>query len=414
MAKASSICALAKGGRAMRFLASVIVAILLTFQIGVLLYAIPLKGVLDFRTLYAAGYMVRTGHARELHNHEADRRFQNQSVGASDAGNHYNHLAYESLFFVPFSLLKYRTAYLAFLGLNIVLLVISYRLMRPYLGVVDHASVFISCAPFLAFFPVTGALAEGQVSVILLALFVAAMILYDRGNEITAGAVVGMTLFKFQFGLPFVLLFLIWRRYRFVTGFAISGLIVLLLSVSLVGFAGFTDYVHELASTSSESAMQSYSIHPERMPDIRGLIYAIGVGRLSRTTMLVATAACSAAILVWASKRKPSFSLAITAAFLVSYHGLIHDATLLVIPLSLALGCGLSGRMRSPTVCLILVALILAAPTLLMIYGDRFYLMTIPIVIFLGLMTFQPDGWCQAAPAQNRNFCPAIDDTRRL
>jgi Glycosyltransferase family 87 len=401
----------------MRILASVVVGILLTFQVGILFYAIPtlgLKGALDFRTLYAAGYMVRTGHARQLHNHDADREFQKQSVGASDAGNHYNHLAYESLFFVPFSLLSYRAAYFAFLGLNIVLLVISYRLMRPYLGLVDHASAFLSCAPFLAFFPVTSALAHGQVSVILLALFVAAMILYNRGNEMTAGALVGITLFKFQYGLPFVLLFLIWRRYRFVAGFAISGLVVLALSLSLIGFAGFNDYLHDLASTSSEAGMQRYSIPPERMPNIRGLIYTLGIGRLSETTLLIATAICSAAVLFWASRRRPDFSLAVTAAFLVSYHGLIPDATLLVIPLSLAIGSGLNGSMRRPAVCLLLVAIIVAAPTLLNLYGTRFYLMTFPIVIFFGLTSLPPDGRCQTAPTQNRNLCPAANNTRRL
>jgi hypothetical protein len=160
--------------------------------------------------------------------------------------------------------------------------------------------------------------------------------------------------------------------------------------------------------------MQRFIIPPERMPNIRGLIYTVGIGRLSETAMLVATAICSAAILVWAGKRKPAFSLAVTVAFLVSYHGLIPDATLLAIPLSLALGCGLNGSMRKPATCLLLVAIIVASPTFLNLYGTRFYLMTIPILIFFGLTSFPPDGWWQTAPAQNRNFCPAVDDTRQV
>jgi hypothetical protein len=395
----------------------VAVGFLLIFHIGILCFAIPslgLKGAVDFRHLYTAGYMVRTGHANELHDYEADRKFQEQIVGPSEKGNHYNHLAYESLFFVPFSLLTYRTAYLIFFALNIALLGISYWLMRPYLRIVDRASGFLACAPFIAFLPVISALVHGQVSIILLVLFVTAMISYDRGNEMTAGALVGMTLFKFQFGIPFSLLFLIWRRYRFVAGFAISGFAVLALSLMLVGFSGFSDYVHALASTTSVAGMQRFIIPPERMPNIRGLIYTVGIGRLSETAMLVATAICSAAILVWAGKRKPAFSLAMTVAFLVSYHGLIPDATLLAIPLSLVLGCGLNGSMRKPAMCLLLVAIIVAAPTFLNLYGTRFYLMTIPILIFFGLTSFPPDGRWQTAPAQNRNFCPAVDDTRQL
>ncbi len=366
----------------------VAVAFLLIFHIGILCYAIPtlgLKGAVDFRHLYTAGYMVRSGHAKELHDYEADRKFQEQIVGPSEKGNHYNHLAYESLLFVAFSLLKYRTAYLIFFALNIALLGISYWLMRPYLRVVDRASGFLACAPFIAFLPVISALVHGQVSIILLVLFVTAMISYDRGNEMTAGALVGMTLFKFQFGIPFALLFLIWRRYRFVTGFAITGLTVFVLSLSLVGFAGFSGYVHALASTTSEAGMQRFIIPPERMPNIRGLIYTLGIGRLSETTLLVATALGSAAVLFRASTCKPAFPLAVTATFLVSYHGLISDATLLVIPLSLTISSGLSGRMRRPGLCLLLAAIIVAAPTFLTLYDTRFYLTTIPIVVFFAL-----------------------------
>jgi hypothetical protein len=172
----------------------------------------------------------------------------------------------------------------------------------------------------------------------------------------------------------------------------------LALSLMLVGFSGFSDYVHALASTTSEAGMKHFIIPPERMPNIRGLIYTMGIGRLSETAMLVATAICSAAILVWAGKRKPAFSLAVTAAFLVSYHGLIPDATLLAIPLSLVLSCGLNGSMRRPAMCLLLVAIIVAAPTFLNLYGTRFYLMTIPIVIFFGLMSFRSDECLKSAP----------------
>ena len=403
-----------KSAAILRWSGVLAVGFLLIFHIGILCYAIPtlgLKGAVDFRHLYTAGYMVRSGHAKELHDYEVDRKFQEQIVGPSEKGNHYNHLAYESLLFVPFSLLKYRTAYLLFFTLNIALLGISYWLMRPYLRVVDRASGFLACAPFVAFLPVISALVHGQVSIILLLLFVTAMVSYDRGSEMTAGALVGMTLFKFQFGIPFALLFLIWRRYRFVTGFALSGFAVLALSLMLVGFSGFSDYVRALASTTSQAGMQRFIIPPERMPNIRGLVYTVGAGRISETAMLVTTVICSAAIVVWATKRKPAFSLALTAAFLVSYHGLIPDATLLAIPLSLALACGLNGSMRRPAMCLLLVALIVAAPTFLNLYGTRFYLMTIPIVIFFGFTIYPPDAWCQRAPTQDRNFCPA---TRRL
>ncbi|MGH9538982.1 MAG: hypothetical protein ACRD3H_13735, partial [Terriglobales bacterium] len=43
-----------------------------------------LHGHADFRQLYAAGYMVRTGHAGELYNIGAQQQFQDALVGSDE------------------------------------------------------------------------------------------------------------------------------------------------------------------------------------------------------------------------------------------------------------------------------------------------------------------------------------------
>jgi hypothetical protein len=75
-----------------------------------------LHGHADFRQLYAAGYMVRTGHASELYNYRAQQTFQDTLVGNDEPALPFIRPAYQALLFVPFSLLPYRTAYLAFLA----------------------------------------------------------------------------------------------------------------------------------------------------------------------------------------------------------------------------------------------------------------------------------------------------------
>ena len=64
-----------------------------------------LHGHADFRQLYAAGYMVRTGHARELYDIRAQQQFQDVLVGNDERALPFIRPAYQALLFVPFSLL---------------------------------------------------------------------------------------------------------------------------------------------------------------------------------------------------------------------------------------------------------------------------------------------------------------------
>src|SRR5437870_7943570 len=91
--------------------------------------SIFLGGRSDFRQLYTAGYMVRSGHAHELYDYESQRYFQNKVLSQADMALPFIRPAYEALLFVPFSFLSYRTAYFAFLGLNVILLAVSYQFL---------------------------------------------------------------------------------------------------------------------------------------------------------------------------------------------------------------------------------------------------------------------------------------------
>ena len=362
----------------------VIAGYLFVVQVAILELTLPiaLSGRADFRFLYTAGYMVRSGHAHQLYDYELNRDYQNKMAGPSDSTLPYNHLAYEALVFIPFSLFRYRTAYFAFFAVNLALLGVSFRLLRPYLGRAAEVSRLLPAALLVSFLPVTIALVQGQDSIVLLTLFVAAAVSFDRGHEMTAGAFVGLTLFKFQFGIPTALLFLVWRRWRFTAGFAIIGLVILVISAWLTGFAGLTYYAHSLVSMGSAAGQERYLIRPEYMPNIRGLVYTWGSAHLSHTFVQGTTAVCSTLVLLWAATRRRAFPLAVTAALLVSYHGLIHDATLLIVPLGLALNSALESSTRRAAWNMSLVAVILAAPTILFLWGEGYYLFVLPIVAF--------------------------------
>ncbi len=167
-----------------------------------------LGGRADFRQLYTAGFMVRSGYASQLYDYNSQRRFQNVLVSPADIALPFNHLSYEALLFAPFSLLPFRAAYFTFLGTNLALLALCYRLLRPGMDTLADIFRWLPAAMFLGFLPVAAALMQGQDSILLLTLLVAATVALQRGANLTAGALVGFGLFKFQIVLPIALLLL--------------------------------------------------------------------------------------------------------------------------------------------------------------------------------------------------------------
>jgi Glycosyltransferase family 87 len=348
-----------------------------------------LRGIADFRQLYSGGYMIRTGHAKQLYNYDAGRQFEEALV---PVGGPFmlpiNHLAFEELLFVPLSLFSYRTAYWTFLAFNGTLLVVCSRLLRVRLRILsDRWKWFLACL-FAAFFPISRALTHGQDSIIMLTLLAGALWSLDHESELTAGLLVGMGVFKFQIAIPIALLFLAWRRWRFSAGFAISGVAAGLLSLWLVGLDGAREYAHTMVAMSvhlsSKADMVRYETYPAAMLNLRGLASATLNRLLPQVGVQVIVFLCSAAVLWLAARRRPSLELAITAASLASYHFLPHDASILIIPIAAAL-CSRSVWNGAVAILLLLAPMCAVIPA----YG---YLVAIPLLgLFLLMLERVPE-----------------------
>lgn len=125
-------------------------------------------GYADFRAFYVTGYMVRIGHAAEIYDYEAQRRYQDQLVTPKPSALPFIHPAYEAILYVPLSVLPYRTAYLAFLALNLAVIVLAFWMMRPHLAAFAEVYWWFPIAMFSSFLPLGAALIQGQDSILLL------------------------------------------------------------------------------------------------------------------------------------------------------------------------------------------------------------------------------------------------------
>jgi hypothetical protein len=363
--------------------------LLVGFQILLAVVYVPLalRGFADFRQLYTGGYMIRIGQAPGLYDYATQQGFEETLV---PVGAYFllpiNHLAYEELLFVPLSVFSYRTAYWLFMVFNGALLVVCAKLLRTQVPVLSERWTWLPALLIAGFYPISRALMQGQDSIITLTLLIAALSALNRKKELLAGLLVGLSVYKFQIAIPVAVLFALWRCWRFLTGFFLSSAAAGLVSLWLVGISGAREYVSMLLSMSvrltSQADMLRYGTDPREMINLRGLFSVMLNGKLPHSLVQLLIAVFSIIVLLIAATKPPSLSLAIAAGSLVSYHLIVHDASILIIVVAAAL-C--SRRVWSGAFAVLLLITPLSA--VIPAYG---YLAAMPLLALLASMLWEP------------------------
>ena len=368
----------------------------------------------DFRDIYTSGYMVRSGYVRQLYNYDTQKRFQDELVSPRTSLLPFDHLPYETLLFAPFSLLPYKSAYFAFMACNLALLGLLFRVFHPFLANLRATWFLLPAGVFAGFFPVTITLMLGQDSILMLALFSFAMLLLCRDRELTAGILVGLCFFKFQMVLPIAFLFLMWRRWRFFAGFSMSAMAVTVVSFLMIGKTGMRAYLNLLIAMSLKGDQFASQFKSElgtiAMPNLRGLISVVTGSHISGWGAQVLTLGVSILVMLWIafaapiSRRGPDgLLLAITAAAVVSYHMLIQDLTILLIPIALTLERFIESEAAEDAKghwMLRASTLLLLAPSFVFIWSKYFCLTALPLCLFLVALMRQPVG-CHLFPERS-------------
>ena len=356
-------------------------------QIVVFSLGVPaaVSGRAGFRKFYVAGYMVRTGEARNLYDDDRNRRLRDELISQDGVTEAFDSPAYEALLFVPLSLMKYRVAYIAFFATNLVLLWLSIHTLRPFLEKLDNVWSWLPAIVFLCFFPVAVSLTQGQDSIILLTLMLFSAVSFYRGRDLTAGVFLGLTLFKSEFALLIALLFLFWRRWRIGAGFLVTGVVVAMISLLLAGVGGLQASAHHVLFSSPPTAVdrRDFGLTGLALPNLHCLFNALN-SYISPRILEGATIVCSILLFAWTATRTANFALAILVVLLVNTYGTIYDAVLLVIPIAmvldarLAVSTGLS-RLWSRNI----VSVLFVAPSACFLAGLSYCLLS---PLMLGLL----------------------------
>lgn len=333
----------------------------------------------DFRQLYAAGYIVRTGLAGELYDVAAQQFVQHNLFRESAGGNiPFIRPAYEAWVFAPLSLFSYHRAYFAFLTVNLALIFLLAAMLAPF----SPLSLLRVVIIILAFLPASIALFQGQDSIALTVIIAASCKLLDGRRPVLGGVLAGLGLFKLQLLIPIFLLFIAWKRWRFSLGFVLSAFGLSLWSIITTGIRNSWLYLQLMTHVSDQQNSKSYL-----MPNLHGLLGAIP-GNSSGEALIVEHLIVAALIATFLPKPRSdrdALFLAIPAALLCSYYLFIHDWTLLLLPIVAVVTSKQSNRVAFGTSLFLLLL-----PDL--VPGSHLYLLALPLSAALVFWAFQQRG----------------------
>ena len=305
---------------------------------------------MDFRQLYAGGYLSRTDPAH-LYDYGRQKEIQDAYVSKAEGVLPFIRPAYEAWLISPLSRLSYRTAYFCFLSINLLLLLACFFVGRDIFskpGIIAQPRAGLQ---LFAFFPVTVAMLQGQDSILFLLGLCIVYRLLKVGWVFAAGGVLGLLMLKPQLALPLGLFLMVRYGVKFLAGLAAGGSIVTAGSIALVTWPGFVALVRALLLTGSVSVSRdiptgTFGVFPFIMPNIRGLVAGLSGWFLSGKIVFVLTMVATLCVVIWGIRAvrgtridfDRGFALAITCATLASYYLHIHDLTAMQVPLGLTAG----------------------------------------------------------------------------
>jgi len=348
-----------------------------------------MKNHVDFSVFYNAGLFVRSGQIENLYPNPPTFDFI--------------HPAYEAPLFVPLTFLSPRCAYVAWIGVNLIVLSLLLWLIRRQLPNLSSISRVLPGALALAFFPIPYAMAQGQDSLLLAVLLSLSFLKFQKGDEFSAGVLLGFGAFRFQFLVPIGLLFLAWKLRKPVLGMISGGFCALLASIAVTGISGQVAYFKMLGLLAQPSNQ-----HVHRMSNVRAVLFASGiesapiVGFLSIAALILLawlgsrcfreTTISDTCGNVWApvlriSSQKLLFACA--ASCLLSYHLFLHDMSVLVIPLLILADVAI---LSSDYWTLGLLGVVILAPEVIILAGSAnamWACAVVPVLLLLAL-TYRP------------------------
>jgi hypothetical protein len=302
----------------------------------------PINERTDFSVTYIGSRMVYQGLGPKLYDLAEQQKVKSLLLPDAEPLI-YEHPPFEALFLAPLGALPYKSAYLIWGLINAAIWLMLPFILRPYAPAPRDDLGYLLL--WLLFAPLGVTLFEGQSSLFLLLLYSITFIQLRGGRDLRAGAIFGLALFKFQFGLPFVLIFLLQRKWRFMKGFLATSTALGALSLVAVGGHGIISYIQLLVGIAAHPDNSSYG-RAIGMATVQGFLQPLLGGVLGHAAVSLIVAGVSIFLILWTAWRwrkagpapdRRTFDLMFAAAIVVSLVTGFHMFTYDLSPLMLAM-----------------------------------------------------------------------------
>lgn len=300
--------------------------------------------ITDFMSYFSALRLIVHGHGPEIYNFAAIRTVQGPLMRPLSMPPgfqaYYLYPPYFALLIAPLGYLSFSVAYVLWLGLNCILLVTTLFVLESY-AQLSHRAALVYRLAAVCFLPVFATFLQGQVSILLLALFSLALFFARAQKDVLTGVILAFVLIKPVYVVPVLLVFLLRRRWLVLGGFVAAAAVLILAPIPILGTSINTQYLHVLgqaAGWASGAKLIGYGAQGNQ--SIKGMTDLLLPARASLLLDAVLSGLVVLALARVAYLRENldcAFGLAVVAGLLVSPHVFIYDLAIAWLPLSIAL-----------------------------------------------------------------------------
>lgn len=286
----------------------------------------------DYSAFITGAKIVKDGLASELYDVATQVSYQETIVKFSQMKLlPFRYLSIVACVFLPLSYLDNSMGYSVFLVLNFMILTAICFFVSKFILRVHFIFIFVYA---LSLSPVFISLVQGQTSMILAIISIVIYYLLFNKKDGLAGIATAFLFFKPQYFLIFPFLFILSRKKkRFLAGFSLSVLVVILLSILIQGWQSLLSFPQFLTITEGAE----YGSRYWHMVTIVGFLRSLNLENDFSLIVNLSLYVFSIYLFIKSyevAKFNTYFSIAMILAVIFSIHSLQHDLVILAIPLA--------------------------------------------------------------------------------
>jgi hypothetical protein len=294
----------------------------------------------DFLSYYGGSHFAWSGHPSQMYDFKALGAYEKHVAAPKhlrDAVLPYLYPPFVALMFAPLAALTVNAAFLMWVGLSFILLAGALYAVARHARLSRDGSILYWVAG-LSFLPAFVGLAQGQTSLLLLALISVAVLGLLNGYPVAAGVALALALVKPPYVLPFLVVLLVCRQWKPLSSFVVAAAALVVAPSIALGFSVNSGYADTMRKASGWRT-QLGGWEPKWNHSLEGFFSLLTAAPVS-TVLTYAADAGVLALVAWSAWRAADLevplALATVVALLISPHVLVHDLSLLLLPVGLA------------------------------------------------------------------------------